>query len=52
MDHNCGGWGNRGERRGGLGCWAGVVGKGRKLYLNNNKNIYKKKKEGMGRRDV
>ena len=24
------------------GRWGGVGGKGRKLYLNNNKNVYKK----------
>ena len=31
------GSGNRGGRWGGLGWWGGVGGKGRKLYLNNNK---------------
>ena len=29
--------GNEEGRWGGLGWWGGVVGKGRKLYLNNNK---------------
>ena len=29
-----------GGRWGGLGDWAGVGGKGRKLYLNNTKNKY------------
>ena len=29
--------GNRGGRWGALGWWRGVGGKGRKLYLNNNK---------------
>ena len=31
------GVGNRGGRWGWLGWWGGVWGKGRKLYLNNNK---------------
>ena len=31
------GGGNGGGRRGGLGWWGVVGGKGRKLYLNNNK---------------
>ena len=41
--------GNRGGRWGGLGCGEGVGGKGRKLYLNNNKKILftKKKKESL-----
>ena len=36
MDSNKGG-GNRGGKWVGLGWWGGVGGKGRKLYLNNNK---------------
>ena len=32
--------GNRGGRWGGLGWWGGVGGKGRKLYLNNNKETF------------
>ena len=32
------GGGNRGGRWGRLGWWEGVRGKGRKLFLNNNKN--------------
>ena len=35
---------NRGRRWGGLGWWGGVVGKGRKLYLNNNLKKERKKK--------
>ena len=31
--------GNMGGRWRGLGWWGGVEGKGRKLYLNNNKKI-------------
>ena len=34
--------GNRSRRWGGLGWWGGVGGKGRKLYLNNNKKMLKK----------
>ena len=43
MDNNRGG-GNRGGRWGGLGCWTGVGGKGRKLYSNNNKKRKEKNK--------
>ena len=39
------GCGNSGGRWGGLGWWGGLGGKGRKLYLNNNKKMLKKKKE-------
>ena len=35
--------GNRGRSWGGLRWWGGVGRKGRKLYLNNNKKIFKKK---------
>ena len=34
--------GNRGGKWGGLGWWGGAGGKGRKLYLNNNKKKFKK----------
>ena len=37
--------GNRGGRWGGLGWWGGVGGKGRKLYLSNNKKILFTKKK-------
>ena len=43
MDNNGEGGGNRGGRWGGLGYWAKVGGKGRKLYLNNNFKKEKKK---------
>ena len=44
MDNNgVGGRGNREGRWGGLGWWGGVGEKGRKLYLNNNKNVKKNK---------
>ena len=36
------GVGNRGGRWGGLGWWERVGGKGRKLYLNNNKQYFLK----------
>ena len=41
MDNNKGGE-NRGGRKGGLGWWGGVDRKGRKLYLDSNKNVFKK----------
>ena len=44
MNNDKGG-GNKGGRWGGLGWWGEVGGKGRKLYLNNNKKMFQKKKK-------
>ena len=44
------GGGNRGGKWGRLGWWGGVGGKGRKLYLNNNKKcLFKKRLSGIVR---
>ena len=43
--------GNREGRWEGLGCWAGVGGKGRELYLNNNK-IREEKKEITAKNEI
>ena len=40
------GGGNKGGGWEGLGCWAGVGGKSRKLYLNNHKKNFKNKVKG------